>query len=94
MKKILTLVACLSLVATLAVGGSIAYLQDQEEHVNVMTLGNVDVEQFVMERVFDAEGNVTGMKEVTSARPMYPIYTTKGTEVWQPNQDVDDRRTG
>ena len=56
MKKILSLVACLSLVASLAVGGSIAYLQDQDSAVNVMTLGNVHIDVHEYERELDDEG--------------------------------------
>ena len=56
MKKILALVACLSLVASLAVGGSIAYLQSTDSAVNVMTLGNVKIDQ--IEQDYNA-GNST-----------------------------------
>ena len=57
MKKILSLGACLSLVASLAVGGSIAYLLDQEATVNVMTLGNVDITIHEYERDTNADGS-------------------------------------
>jgi len=43
MKKILALVACLSLVASLAIGGSIAYLTDRASEVNTFTIGNVKI---------------------------------------------------
>jgi predicted ribosomally synthesized peptide with SipW-like signal peptide len=43
MKKILALVACLSLVASLAIGGSIAYLTDRDSKANVFTIGNVEI---------------------------------------------------
>jgi len=67
MKRILMLVACLSLVASLAVGGSIAYLQDTDQTVNVMTLGNVDIEQHEQERA--ANGDLV---DFTQAKPAYP----------------------
>jgi len=44
MKKLLTLVACLSLVASLAIGGSIAYLTDRDSEANVFTMGNVEID--------------------------------------------------
>ena len=44
MKKILALVACLSLVASLAIGGSIAYLTDRDSEANVFTIGNVEID--------------------------------------------------
>jgi len=45
MKKILALVACLSILATVAIGGSIAYLTDTDSDTNVMVMGNVDIIQ-------------------------------------------------
>ena len=57
MKKIIALVACLSRVASLAVGGSIAYLQSTDSTVNVMTLGNVDIKIREYERGIDANGD-------------------------------------
>ena len=44
MKKILAMVLSLALVATMAISGSIAYLQDTDEAVNVMTLGYVYID--------------------------------------------------
>lgn len=85
----LLLIVSLVLAMTMSLGGTLAYLTDTDSDVNVMTLGNVKVEQFEMERVFDEEGNVTGMQEFTQGQPLYPIYTTKGAEVWAPNPDVD-----
>jgi len=83
MKKILTLVAALSLVASLAVGGSIAYLQDTAKEVNVMTLGNVDIEMHEYERELDEKGNYKTdtidnqtsyvLTDFTQAKPLLPI---------------------
>jgi len=52
-KKALLLVTTYALVAALAVGGTLAYLQDSDSDVNVMTLGNVSIEQHEYQR---AEG--------------------------------------
>ena len=63
MKKILAMVLSLALVATMVITGSIAYLQDSDEAVNVMTLGNVYIDQHEYERVQKEEGSnltVTG----------------------------------
>jgi len=67
MKKILTITAALCLIATLAVGGSIAYLQDTDSAVNVMTLGNVDIEQHEQERGKNGE-----LQKFSQAKPAYP----------------------
>lgn len=79
------------LVAAIAIGGTLAYLTSEDSDVNVMTLGNVEIEQFEMERVFDANGDVTGMQEFTQAKPLYPAVVTNGTgnAAWQPNSAVD-----
>ena len=53
MKKVLLMCTAYVLVAALAIGGTIAYLQDSDSDVNVMTLGNVSIAQYEYQR---AEG--------------------------------------
>ena len=53
MKKVLLMAVAYVLVAALAIGGTVAYLQDSDSDVNVMTLGNVQIEQHEYQR---AEG--------------------------------------
>lgn len=43
-KKILTLVLALALVATCAIGGTVAYLIDTKTATNTFTIGNIDIE--------------------------------------------------
>ena len=50
-KKILSVVLAVALVASLAVGMTVAYLQDTDSDVNVMTMGNVYIKQNEQERV-------------------------------------------
>ena len=57
LKNILLSGLSLVLVAALAIGVTVAYLQDSDSDVNVMTLGNVKIEQHEYERVVDANGN-------------------------------------
>ena len=52
-KRTLMLVLALSASLLMAVTGTLAYLTDTDSDVNVMTLGNVDIEQHEMKR---AEG--------------------------------------
>lgn len=61
------------LVAAVAIGGTLAYLTSTDSDVNVMTLGNVQIEQFEMERVFDENGNVIGMQEFTQLSLYIPL---------------------
>lgn len=53
LKKVLLMCTAYVLVAALAIGGTIAYLQDSDSDVNVMTLGNVSIAQHEYQR---AEG--------------------------------------
>ena len=61
----LLLIVSLVLAMTMAMGGTLAYLTDTDEAVNVMTLGNVDIEQ----NEEDAEGNPFEQNQ-----PLYPAY--------------------
>ncbi|MBE5776546.1 MAG: hypothetical protein E7326_03495 [Clostridiales bacterium] len=73
-----TLLTIVALVLALAMGvsGTMAYLQDTDDDVNVMTLGNVDIEQIELER--DEEGN---LQNFTQNKDMYPAV---GTYAWDP----------
>ena len=51
MKKVLAFILSLTLTAAVAIGGTVAYLQSQDSDVNVMTLGNVKIEQHEYQRV-------------------------------------------
>ncbi len=75
LKKVLLMCTAYILVATLAVGGTLAYLTSEDSDVNVMTLGNVKIEQVEQER--DANGALT---EFTQDKPAFPaVYDT---EAW------------
>ena len=92
MKKVLLSVLSMALVAAISIGGTLAYLQDSDSDVNVMTLGNVYIEQYEYERVLDGNGNVTGMQEFRQNKPLYPAVITgsaNANNAWQPNSAVD-----
>jgi predicted ribosomally synthesized peptide with SipW-like signal peptide len=74
MKKYLLTGISYVLVAALAIGGTIAYLQDTDEDVNVMTLGNVQIEQ--IEQEWNADQ--TELVEFTQAKPLYPYVGELG----------------
>lgn len=82
-KSTLIMVVSLVLALALGVGGTMAYLQDTDEDVNVMTLGSVYIEQHEYERVQNEDGTyemVTSEKygegyklqEFTQGKPLYP----------------------
>ncbi len=79
-KNILLMVVSCVLVATIAIGGTVAYLQDDDSDVNVMTVGNVTIEQ--IEQQLDENGNLVPFVQ---AKELYPgtgvskIVTVKNT---------------
>ena len=83
MKKIIALLLVIALTAALSVSLTMAYLQDTDEDVNVMTLGNVYIEQHEYQRVVNADGSykkdkVDGedsymLESFKQGKPLYPI---------------------
>lgn len=82
-KKVLLMGTAYVLVAALAISGTIAYLQDSDSDVNVMTLGNVSIAQHEYERVENADGTyemVTSptygegykLQDFEQNKPLYP----------------------
>ena len=90
LKKVLLMCTAYVLVAALAIGGTIAYLQDDDSDVNVMTLGNVSIAQHEYERVVDANGeyvvddSVGGYKlqPFTQDKPLYPATIPTNSAEW------------
>ncbi len=75
-KKVLALLLVVALTAALSVSLTMAYLQDTDEQVNVMTLGNVYIDQIEQER--DSAGKLVGF---TRAKPLYPaVYAGNSTD--------------
>lgn len=77
LKNILLSGLSLVLVAALAIGGTVAYLQDDDSDVNVMTLGNVKIEQNEYERVvengaYKVENGSYVLKDFSQAKPLLP----------------------
>ena len=89
MKRILAMVISVALVATMAITGSIAYLQDTASDVNVMTLGNVYIEQNEYERIDGTKGVIDGnIKEFQDGHGAFP-YTGKVDENGHSNGGFD-----
>ena len=66
-KKVFLMGTVYVLVIALAITGTVAYLQNTDSNVNVMTLGEVAIEQIEQER--DENGN---LKDFTQKKPAYP----------------------
>ena len=92
LKKVLLMCTAYVLVAALAIGGTVAYLQDDDSDVNVMTLGNVSIAQHEYERVVDANGNyatdtIDGqtsyvLKDFTQGKPLLPSALVTNGSGW------------
>ena len=82
LKKLLSMGLTITLTAGLSVAGTIAYLTSEDSDVNVMTLGNVKIEQHEYEREVNEGGNyVTDedgyvLTEFTQAKPLLPAVGT------------------
>lgn len=73
LKKISISILSLALVAILSIGGTIAYLTSEDSDVNVMTMGNVKIEQI------EQEWNEAGeLVDFTQAKPLYPYVGELG----------------
>lgn len=96
MKKFLTILLTVVLTAAVAITGTVAYLTAEDSDVNVMTLGNVKIDQLEYERAVDADGKFvsTGttdtygytpdkLQEFTQDKPLYPAV---GEAKWDANQ--------
>ena len=90
--KILTLVMVVALSVTAGVAGTMAYLQDDDSDVNVMTLGNVSITQHEYQRAVNEDGTYKTatiddrtsyvLQDFTQAKPLLPI-------VGDPNEPGD-----
>ena len=76
MKKVLAWLLVISMTAALAVGGTLAYLTDTDEDVNVMTVGKVKIDQLEYERtdVEDKDADAE-LQEFHNNKPLYPAVT-------------------
>ena len=92
MKKLLSIALVVVLLAGIAVTGTMAYLTSEDSDVNVMTLGNVYIEQHEYERVVEngvyvVNDNIDNQKSYvlqpfTQFKPLLPI-------VGDPNEPGD-----
>jgi len=95
MKKILSIALVVVLLAGIAISGTMAYLTDTESTTNVMTLGNVDIEQHEYQRKDKTthtgllkEGDLVPFKQGQGLYPAVPTagatnpYTAEATDLF------------
>lgn len=94
MKKFISWLLVIAVTAVLAVSGTMAYLTDTDEDVNVRTIGNIHIQQIEQERV-DTETGGAGapLQDFRDNKPLYPAVTeggfeweTEGSELWDPTK--------
>ena len=82
-KKILALALVVILAVTAVAGASLAYLTDKDEAVNVMTLGNVNIEQNERDRFgsdFVQNQNLFPMVDLRADKTGNPLVAVEGAE--------------
>jgi len=78
MKKAIAMLLVIAMTAALAIGGTLAYLTDTDEDVNVMTLGQVKIDQLEYERVdVETEDEDADVQEFHDNKPLLPAVTDK-----------------
>lgn len=83
LKKALIGATAVALTAAVSIGATLAYLTDTDEDVNVMTLGDVYIDQIEQERVDDKD-NQTELKEFEQNQPMLPAVYPGSFIPWAP----------
>jgi len=77
-KKALALVLVIAVAMGAGIMGTLAYLQDEDSDVNVMTMGFVSIKQHEYERVEGATATIDGvtsyvLQSFTQGKPLLPI---------------------
>ncbi len=91
-KKALALVLVVALSVGAGIMGTIAYLQDEDSDVNVMTLGNVSIKQHEYQRVENADGtfatdtidgqNSYVLEDFVQGKPLLPSAVVVSSTPW------------
>lgn len=84
MKKILSIALVVVLLAGIAVSGTMAYLTDTDSAVNVMTLGNVKIEQIELQRKEQSDSN-TSADNLEQFEQMKSLIPAVGPVEWADN---------
>lgn len=85
-KKIIAGAAAVALTATVSIGATLAYLTDTDEDVNVMTLGDVYIDQIEQERVDDNAAQ-TELKDFEQNKPLLPAVYPGSSIPWASESD-------
>ena len=73
MKKVITWLLVLAMTAAVTIGATLAYLTDTDEQVNVMTIGNVRIDQLEYERIDpQTKDDSAAVQVFHNNKPLYP----------------------
>lgn len=86
LKKVILGATAVALTAAVSIGATLAYLTDTDEDVNVMTLGNVYIDQIEQERVDDKEGQTT-LVDFEQNKPLLPAVYPDSSIPWAPESE-------
>ena len=90
MKKMLALLLVLVLIAAATVGGSLAYLTDPDDDMNVMTIGKVKIDQLEFERIDRETANQNAtVQEFHDNKSRLPAVVDKNFD-WTPGESYVD----
>ncbi len=88
MKKAIAWLLVVAMTAAISIGATLAYLTDTDEDVNVMTVGQVKIDQLEYERVdVETNGDDAKVQEFRDNKPLYPAVTMDG---WDTTDGVVD----
>ena len=94
MKKIISWLLVVALTAAIAVGGTMAYLTDTDQDVNVMTVGKVKIDQLEYERKdVETKDENAIVQEFHDNKALYPAVTDEEFN-WETNSTVDWAQIG
>ena len=95
MKKIVSWLLVIAMTAAIAVGGTMAYLTDTDEDVNVMTVGKVKIDQLEYERIdTETADDAAQVQKFHDNKPLYPAVTGDGFDYTPGDSHVDWAQIG
>ena len=87
MKKLIALLLTVVLTASVAIGGTVAYLQDSARNDNTMTVGKVDISQWEYQRVQNADG--TYPTDTIDGKTSYKLESFEQDKMLLPATEID-----
>lgn len=88
MKKVISWLLVVVMTAAISVGGTMAYLSNTDEDVNVFTVGNVKIDQLEYERIdVETKNDDAILQEFHDDKPLYPAVADPGFD-WSTDDAV------